>query len=131
MTRPIRLQLSRKRGFNLQELSREANGLEAVNVARPSKWGNPYRAVNESDRAAAVEKFRRLFSTSPSRLRHMALAVANGRPGFGEAALLDMKLALPELRGRNLACWCSLPAEGEPDICHAAVLLEIANREDR
>lgn len=33
-----------------------------------------------------------------------------------------------ELRGHNLACWCPLPAPGEPDHCHAAVLLEIANR---
>jgi len=36
-----------------------------------------------------------------------------------------------ELRGRNLACWCHLPTEPhEPDMCHAAVLLEIANEED-
>ena len=35
-----------------------------------------------------------------------------------------------ELAGRDLACWCALPAEGEPDICHAAVLLEIANEGD-
>ena len=32
-----------------------------------------------------------------------------------------------ELAGKNLACWCPLPAPGEPDICHAAVLLELAN----
>lgn len=41
MTAPIRLQLSRRKGFNLQAASRAANGLDAVNVARPSKWGNP------------------------------------------------------------------------------------------
>ena len=35
--KPVRLKLSRKRGFNLQELSRGTNGLEAVNVARPSR----------------------------------------------------------------------------------------------
>jgi hypothetical protein len=33
-----------------------------------------------------------------------------------------------ELAGRDLACWCKLPAEGQPDICHAAVLLEVAAR---
>lgn len=32
-----------------------------------------------------------------------------------------------ELAGFDLACWCPLPAGGEPDICHAAVLLELAN----
>ena len=40
------------------------------------------------------------------------------------------ELGLPatdELRGKNLACWCPLPKPGEPDYCHAAILLEIAN----
>jgi hypothetical protein len=31
------------------------------------------------------------------------------------------------LRGKSLACWCKLPAPGEPDMCHAAALLEWAN----
>ena len=31
------------------------------------------------------------------------------------------------LGGLSLACWCPLPAEGEPDICHARVLMELAN----
>jgi hypothetical protein len=29
--------------------------------------------------------------------------------------------ALPELRGKDLVCWCA------PDACHADVLLELAN----
>lgn len=33
MTAPTRLQLSRTKGFNLQELSRAVNGLEAVEAA--------------------------------------------------------------------------------------------------
>lgn len=41
--KPVRLQLSRKKGFDLQALSLETNGLPAVSVARPSKWGNPFR----------------------------------------------------------------------------------------
>jgi len=35
--------------------------------------------------------------------------------------------AQQNLAGRDLACWCSLPAPGEPDLCHAAVLLAVAN----
>jgi HAD superfamily hydrolase (TIGR01484 family) len=35
--------------------------------------------------------------------------------------------ALPALRGKKLACWCPLPETGEPDNCHAALLLELAN----
>lgn len=40
--RPVRLQLSRRKGFDLQALSLATNGLPAVNVARPSKLGNPF-----------------------------------------------------------------------------------------
>jgi hypothetical protein len=35
--------------------------------------------------------------------------------------------ALPSLRGRDLACWCSLPEPYDRDICHAAALLALAN----
>lgn len=101
MTAPVRLQLSRRKGFDLQSLSRASNCLPAVVVARPSKWGNSHRFLNslghETDlrRARAVELFR--------------------------ADAIEMDLA--ELRGKNLACWCALDAP-----CHADVLLELANR---
>ena len=102
MTAPRRLRLSRERGFNLQEHSRAVNGLEAVNVARPSKWGNPYRVGI------------RLFATA-----------AMAAEAFKDN--LPSDLNLDELRGKNLACWCPLPEPGERDQCHAAVLLELAN----
>lgn len=31
------------------------------------------------------------------------------------------------LAGRDLACWCALPAPGQPDLCHGTVLLTIAS----
>ena len=43
-----------------------------------------------------------------------------------EIASRDIK-KVPALRGKNLACWCSLPQPGERDNCHAALLLELAN----
>ncbi len=42
MTIPVRLQLARIKGFDLQATSLATNGLPAVNVARPSMWGNPF-----------------------------------------------------------------------------------------
>jgi hypothetical protein len=45
MTQPVRLQLSRRAGFDLQSLSHDANSLPAVVVARPTKWGNPCSAA--------------------------------------------------------------------------------------
>lgn len=76
---PVRLRLSRRGGFNLRSLSNRTNGLEAVNVARPSKWGNPY-PVEVHGRVKAIALYR-------EHLKRSALDVA-------------------ELRGRNLACWC-------------------------
>lgn len=95
--RPVRLQLSRKRGFNLQEHSLTTNGLPALNVARPSKWGNPYKIGTclIGDATAAVMAFE---------------------------ANLPMSMDLRELRGKNLACFCKL---GTP--CHADTLLRLAN----
>jgi hypothetical protein len=33
----------------------------------------------------------------------------------------DLMAALPQLRGKDLVCWC------DPDACHADVLLDVAN----
>lgn len=81
--RPVRLQLSRAAGFNLQAHSRATNGLEAVNVARPSKWGNPWTKENSGN-------------------VHPALRFA-----CETAPLMDVS----ELRGKNLACWCGPTAQ--------------------
>lgn len=111
---PKRIQRSRAKGWHMPE--------GAVYVGRPTKWGNPFlvhpqqkpgRRWNVCTDAVsscysvptpedAVECFR-LFITAP--LRADLLADARS-----------------ELRGKGLACWCSLD---QP--CHADVLLEIAN----
>lgn len=117
MTKPVRLQLSRKVGFSIERLSRETNGLPVVNVARPSRWGNPWRigprfesggvVIPEVTRESAVQIYRDYWS----------LMLTPDYPGI-EA----VRASLQELRGKNLACWCK---PGEP--CHADVLLELAN----
>lgn len=106
MISPVRLQLSRRKGFDLQAHSRTMNGLPAVHVARPTRWGNPYQAGRDGhgDRRYLVDLFRAYL-----RRPEQAGLVAAIRH---------------ELRGKNLACWC--PLDGQP--CHADVLLEIANR---
>lgn len=97
--KPVRLQLSRKRGFDLQANSMSINGLSAVKVTRPGKWGNPFVVSPHVTAEKSVELFREV-ANSPT---YIATAQT--------------------LRGKNLACWCK---PGEP--CHADVLLEIANR---
>jgi hypothetical protein len=98
---PVRLRLSRRRGFRLQEISRRTNGLPAVKVTRPGKWGNPFH-IAEFGREKAIAL-------------HREDLVRRLREG----------LDLSELRGRNLACWCEAD-----ELCHADTLLEFANVRD-
>ena len=100
MPTPVRIQLSRKKGFRLQEVSRAINGLEAVKVDRTTRFGNPFAL---DDKAEAVEMFK---SALPELVFFQ----------MGEGAL-------SELRGKNLACWC------KDSPCHADVLLELANKD--
>ncbi|WP_353641366.1 DUF4326 domain-containing protein [Mesorhizobium sp. WSM2239] len=107
MTSPVRLRLSRRRGFDLQAHSREINGLDAVNVARPTRWGNPYRVGMVDARTGGT--------TDPDTAveRYLSKLLRQGR---------EPEIQF-KLRGKNLACWCK---PGEP--CHADVLLELANK---
>lgn len=97
---PQRIQLSRRKGWRMPE--------NTVNVARPGKWGNPFRIGEPGihDAAAAVAAFRELLGPQPDNV----------------ARLYMTQEAIASLRGKNLACWCPL---GGP--CHADVLLEMAN----
>lgn len=85
-----------------------------VSVARPTKWGNPYKIGAAYHRGPA-------FSGRDDTVRDAADAVQLFRTWiFNLRSARDVF----ELRGKNLACWCPLD---EP--CHADVLLELANRE--
>lgn len=119
MTKPVRLRLSRAKGFDLQAHSLAVNGLPAVNVARPTGFGNPF--VGEP--TAAVDAYRQWLkghcsvSVGPDHpIKRMAFIPAYVTPA-------NIRAALSELRGKNLACWCAL--DGRP--CHADVLLDLAN----
>lgn len=118
MTSPVRLRLSRSKGFDLQAHSRAVNGLPAVNVARPRKWGNPWRIGEPGipDSGEAVRRF-----------RAAVLGFVSNGSFCGPVAHPDSHIGkiihdAAELRGKNLACWCG---DGP---CHADVLLELANR---
>lgn len=91
----------------------------AVYVGRPTPWGNPWRigqhyrlpgqpTVHVRDQEQATGLYRQTLATMPA-------LVAKARR---------------ELAGRDLACWCRLPEPGEPDHCHAAVLLDVARGEE-
>ena len=119
--KPVRLQLSRKKGFNLQEHSKAVNGLEAVNCARPSRFGNPFT------KADAVEVG---YSGDNKFLANTFWYWIHGDDKFwiGMASRKARKIIwenMDNLTGKNLACWC------KPDApCHADVLLELANKDN-
>jgi len=112
--RPRRVQLRRTRGWRMP-----AN---TVKVDRTTRFGNPF-SIEGYGRERAVALHRAWITGEV------------GNPPIPNKLLRDLEArrtevvsGLPSLRGKNLACWCPLPEPGEPDICHAALLLELANR---
>ncbi|MGX9980657.1 DUF4326 domain-containing protein [Methylobacterium fujisawaense] len=124
MTMPVRIQLSRRKGFNLQEVSKALNGLPAVNVARPSVFGNPFPL---SDAAAYLDDVKDAGLHGPGETAHV-IAVRWFEEWLAGGLLADVGRRPPSadhiaaLRGKNLGCWCAPDAT-----CHADVLLRLAN----
>jgi hypothetical protein len=117
---PVRLQLSRAKGFNLQTVSRAANGLPAVKVDRTTKFGNPFRVGEPVDQVMV-----RRWGWRFRRPEHVCRDGAEAVRRFRACLLLDEAIhahVRQELAGVNLACWC-----GASDPCHADTLLELAN----
>jgi hypothetical protein len=105
----MRIQLRRTAGWRKPE--------GAIVVARPSKWGNPYK-VGGTFQHDGVQ----------STVRDRAHAVVLYRNWLdGQLHIADV---VAELSGHDLACWCPLVDEtGSPVPCHADVLLALANSE--
>lgn len=120
---PERIQLRRAKGWRMPP--------GAVRVDRATKWGNPFKVGEPITRDSPLWQYitphlpgdpSGLQSVTP--LRRETVVAAHGW-WFIEQPHLMVTVA-EELGGRDLACWCPLPAPGEDDICHAAFLLEMA-----
>ena len=105
-TKPARVQLSRRKGWRMPP--------NTVKVDRTTQWGNPFIPGRSGGAYAKVVKDR----------RHAFLLFL----GFAPLGTDTVATIRRELRGKNLACWCP---KDDPyqDVCHAAVLLKIANSE--
>lgn len=122
---PARVRLSRTRGWRLPP--------NTIKVDRTTRWGNPYD-VREYGTELALHLFASTArgSWSNANVRAVDLptvetlhaAHATWLRRIGEDPVQRMRR---ELRGRNLACWCAVPNHGEDDLCHAAILLRLAN----
>lgn len=118
---PQRLQLSRRRGFDLQAASRALNGLPARLVTRPGKWGNPFSIAEMARRHgldAAAAQAKAVALCAQWLAGTLDPALSPGPPP-------SRQLIHAELAGHNLACWCK---PGTP--CHADVLIALANEEE-
>ncbi|QAY71797.1 DUF4326 domain-containing protein [Xylanimonas protaetiae] len=135
---PQRIQLRRTRGWRKPE--------GAIKVDRTTVWGNPFKvgavapAANwpesdprfsrdgnhtVADAEEAVDLFREMV-----RRGGWYLCRSYGKPDGQILTVGPMWQPwepAARLAGHDLACWCPLPEPGEPDHCHAAVLLAIAN----
>ncbi|MCX6845062.1 MAG: DUF4326 domain-containing protein [Verrucomicrobia bacterium] len=98
---PQRIQLRRTKGWRLPE--------NTVVVARPHKWGNPYRIGDDVPGLQGAKMDRE----DVVHWHRIAMLKASGE------TIEQIRTAL---RGKNLACWCPLDCA-----CHADTLLEIAN----
>ena len=131
MAAPVRLQLSRRRGFNLQALSQATNGLPAVKVDRSSKFGNPNRVGDKDPKTgrpmtamAAVDRFRDYLASARRESTEDRGGLVHHHVVENYYAAQAVDVIKRELRGKNLACWC-----GTAGPCHADVLLDIANKD--
>lgn len=114
---PDRITLSRTKGWKMPP--------NTVKVDRSTIWGNPwrleefYRPGYNTTADAQIEAVRRFRAA----LAGFYLNGSHCPPRAHPASRIGRILRhLPELRGKNLACWCK---PGTP--CHADVLLELAN----
>lgn len=137
--KPQRIQRKRTKGWKMP--------INTVMVGRPSKFGNPFRDIQDIVYLYSERRYRQrldpwiyygmktddvncitLFEIGckdPAKIRTLV--------GDYDGLLLmryfeRLQKSLSELRGKNLACWCPLTnKKGEPVMCHADVLLKLAN----
>lgn len=113
-----RIKRSRRKGWKMPE--------NTVFVGRPSKWGNPFRVgylvTNDwfdiFDDLDVLQYFTR---NNEVKTNEEAVYLYEKYLSYD----LSEEGVLDELKGKNLACWCSLDEK-----CHADVLLKIANHCD-
>lgn len=124
---PQRIQLRRTKGWRKPE--------GAVSVARPTRWGNPFRVVREPGLGWSLRGVPESAGEWTGIGRGLAIVYA---VGLYRTWLLDRRLpydvsdVVEHLAGRDLACWCPvgvphMPFWSETQPCHADVLLAVSN----
>lgn len=116
---PARIQRKRTPGWRLPT--------GAIIVDRTSRLGNPFRIEDAEEanysnpRSAVVSHHRAWLKDTEGAYGDICKA---GAKTFDRRIVLA---SLGAMRGHDLACTCAPPAQGEPDLCHAVTLIELAN----
>lgn len=103
--KPQRIQRKRTKGWRMPP--------NTVYVGRPTKWGNPFKDVDDP-----VDEYRTSLKYAEIEHKHF-----NCMRGLAPHWALRIIENISQLKGKNLACWCTLD---QP--CHVDVLLELANK---
>lgn len=128
-TLPPRLQITRTRGANYK-----TDHPDAINVKRfpqtSRHYGNPWRvdqALTEHPDWTELQAREHVVTLYTRWLDHQ---LDHDDPAENErrAWILDH---LDRLAGHPLGCSCELPEPGRPDWCHAAHLIQLANKPTR
>lgn len=129
---PIRIQLSRKKGWKMPPNTRKVD--RSTIFGNPSAcWmhgckNNPCGCCSyDHEPYCCLEQFREyVMSGIEGRASYGGTFNVMLDAGAGYPRRNELIRRLPELRGKNLACWCALDRP-----CHADILLELANRKER
>jgi len=131
---PDRIQLRRTKGWTLPA--------DAINVARPSRYGNPFKIgakfIAPGHFGARSSPYHGdLPPGEYSRIAQGPFTIGLvGDRNHAVALFVDwiqhepawkVEYVGPELAGHDLACWCPPPEPGQPDICHAAATIAWVN----
>jgi Domain of unknown function (DUF4326) len=116
---PQRIQLERVKGWRMPANS--------AKVDRSTIFGNPF-TMERYEHEEAVELHRAWITgqLTDAEIEARWPLMVSKHLIARRRAVLEL---LPKLRGKNLGCWCPLPKPGNPDVCHAVVLLVLANQE--
>lgn len=105
--KPHRVQLRRSKGWKMPD--------NTVKIDRTTKWGNPFLITPKMTREQSIAHYEQMMAGKP--------VAAGGISVETQDKLRAVILAeVQELKGKNLACWCSLDGP-----CHGDVLLRLAN----
>lgn len=91
------------KGRVLNKYKKKHKDVPAINIMRPSKYGNPYILNKHGTRDEVVAKYK----------EYVLRQIATGKWSVQELA---------DLHGQNLLCCC------KPKLCHGDVLIDVAEK---